>query len=30
MGRDEIVDLTGGLEDLKKKIIRTVGVERKI
>ena len=28
MGRDEIVDLTGGLEDLKKKIIRTVGVAK--
>ena len=28
MGRDEIVDLTGGLEDLKKRIIRTVGVAK--
>ena len=25
IGRGEVVDLTGGLEDLKKKIIRTVG-----
>ena len=28
MGTNQVVDLTGGLEDLKKKIIRTVGVAK--